>query len=122
MSEEEKTAEEEAVEEEVVEEVEEVEKKAKKVREKKEANVIFVGKKPVMSYTLAALLQFNAGSDEVVLKARGMSISKAVDVAEVIKRRLLEDRVEVKDIKIDTEILGEDMRNVSTMEIILAKK
>ena len=89
-----------------------------------EPAAIFVGKKSVMNYVLAALLQFDSGAKEVVLKARGRAISKAVDVAEIIKRRLLEDRVEVKDVKIGTELVGEGdaARNVSTIEIVLAKR
>ncbi|MFQ5951652.1 MAG: DNA-binding protein Alba [Candidatus Geothermarchaeales archaeon] len=108
------------------EEVEEKPVKAKprkpKRKESRERNTIYIGKKPLMSYALAALLTFNAGNDEVVIKARGRSISTAVDVAEVIKRRLYANMVKVKDIAIDTEILGEDQRNVSTMEIVLVKK
>jgi len=88
----------------------------------RDRNIIYIGKKPLMSYALAALLQFNAGSDEIIIKARGRSISTAVDVAEVIRRRLYADMVTVKDIAIDTEILGEEQRNVSTMEIVLVKK
>jgi DNA-binding protein len=87
-----------------------------------EASSIFIGRKPMMSYALAALLQFDAGGKEVVLKARGRAISLAVDVAEVIKRRLMPDNVEVKNISIGTEVLGEDNRNVSIIEIVLAKK
>ncbi len=90
--------------------------------EGREPNVIFVGKKPLMSYALAALLQFNAGNELVTIKARGRAISKAVDVAEVIKRRLFKDQADVKNINIGTEILGEDMRNVSIIEIVMAKK
>lgn len=91
-------------------------------REQAQINAIFVGKKPLMSYALAALLQFNAGNREVIIKARGRAISKAVDVAEILRKRLLVNQVDIKDIKIDTEILGEDMRNVSTIEIVLTKK
>lgn len=89
-----------------------------------ESAAIFVGKKSVMNYVLAALLQFDSGAKEIVLKARGKAISKAVDVAEIIKRRLLEDKIEVKDVKIGTELVGEGeaARNVSIIEIVLAKK
>ncbi|MDK2782079.1 MAG: archaea-specific DNA-binding protein, partial [Archaeoglobi archaeon] len=51
------------------------------------------------------------------------AISRAVDVAEIVRKKFLTD-VEVKDIKIDTEeITGEkgDTVNVSSMEIYLAK-
>lgn len=95
---------------------------AEKEEVKEEVSPIFIGRKPMMSYALAALLQFDAGSKDVVLKARGRAISKAVDVAELIKRRLLVNNVELKSINIGTEILGEDKRNVSIIEIVLTKK
>ena len=88
-------------------------------------NVIFVGKKPPMSYVLAVVTQFNAaGSDEVVIKARGRSISTAVDTAEIVRNRFITD-AKLKEIKIGTEsITNEDGRtsNVSSMEIILTTK
>ncbi|MFQ5710962.1 MAG: DNA-binding protein Alba [Candidatus Geothermarchaeales archaeon] len=90
--------------------------------EKRPTNAIFIGKKPLMSYALAALLQFNAGHNEVIIKARGRAISKAVDVAEIIRRRLFTDKVDISDVRIGTEIIGEDMRNVSTIEIVLGRK
>jgi len=88
-------------------------------------NVIYVGQKPPMSYVLAVVIQFNAGgSDEVVIKARGRSISTAVDTAEIARNRFIKD-AKVKDIKISTEsITNEEGRtsNVSSIEIILTKK
>ncbi len=98
------------------------EKKEERRRETRDRSAVFIGNKPLMSYALAALLQFNSGQNKVTLKARGRAISKAVDVAEVVKRRLLAGQSLSSDIKIDTEVLGEDMRNVSTIEITLAKK
>ncbi|MCX6663305.1 MAG: RNA-binding protein, partial [Euryarchaeota archaeon] len=44
-----------------------------------EENVIYVGNKPPMSYVLAVVTQFNSGSTDVVIKARGRAISRAVD-------------------------------------------
>ncbi len=53
----------------------------KKITEKRrtDENVIYVGQKPPMSYVLAVVTQFNSGSHEVILKARGRAISTAVD-------------------------------------------
>jgi hypothetical protein len=46
----------------------------------KNEDIVYIGRKSVMSYVLAAVTQFNTDdSNKVVLKARGMSISKAVD-------------------------------------------
>ncbi|RLE78681.1 MAG: DNA-binding protein Alba [Thermoprotei archaeon] len=83
---------------------------------------VYIGKKPVMTYVLATILQFSGGASEVTLKARGRNISKAVDVAEVIRRKFLET-VEVKEIKIGTETVDREgnVRNVSTIDIVLRK-
>lgn len=88
-----------------------------------EENTVYIGKKPTMNYVLAVVTQFNSGSDEVVIKARGKSISKAVDVAEIVRNRFVQDS-SVTDIKISTEQLeGEEGRiaNVSSIEIFMKK-
>jgi DNA-binding protein len=87
-------------------------------------NVIYIGNKPVMSYVLAVVTQANSGYDELVIKARGRAISRAVDTAEVAKNKFMPG-LEVKDIKIGTEqIVGEggDKANVSSMEITMVVK
>ncbi len=86
--------------------------------------MIYIGNKPVMSYVLAVVTQFNNGFDDVVIKARGRSISRAVDTAEVVKNKFMPG-VELKDIKIGTEVIegeGGDKANVSSMEITLKTK
>ena len=87
-------------------------------------NTIFVGNKPPMSYVLAVVTQFKtSGSDEVVIKARGRAISRAVDTAEIVRNRFVTDAT-VKDIKISTEnMTNEEGRtsNVSSIEICLSK-
>ncbi|MEM3675369.1 MAG: DNA-binding protein Alba, partial [Candidatus Methanomethyliaceae archaeon] len=55
-----------------------------------------------MNYVLACLTAFHEGANEVVVKARGQSISKAVDVVEVIRRKFMPD-AEIKNIDIGTE-------------------
>jgi DNA-binding protein len=66
--------------------------------------------------------QFNGGTNNVTIKARGRAISRAVDVAEVVRNRFL-DNVEVKDILISTEKVTSDRgeTNVSAMEITIEK-
>jgi len=88
-----------------------------------ESNTIYIGKKPTMNYVLAVVTQFNSGSGEVVVKARGRSISRAVDVAEIVRSRFVPGS-RVKDVQITTEkVTGEDGRtaNVSSIEIFMAK-
>lgn len=85
-------------------------------------NVVYIGRKPPMSYVLAVLTGFSATkSDEIVLKARGRAISTAVDVAEISRRRFVKG-LEVSDITIGTENMtreGGETRGVSTIEITL---
>lgn len=85
-------------------------------------NFVFIGKKGVMRYVLAVVTQFNRGEADVVIKARGKSISTAVDVAEIARQRFLTDVV-IQDIKIGTEeVQREDgMLRVSAIEITLKK-
>ncbi|GAF93505.1 unnamed protein product [marine sediment metagenome] len=93
-------------------------------KRRNDENVIYVGNKPPMSYVLAVVTQFNGGSDEVVIKARGRAISRAVDTAEITKNRFVTD-AKIKDIKIGTEaITNEEGRtsNVSSIEISLTTK
>ncbi|MEE9585305.1 MAG: hypothetical protein V3W09_00200 [Nitrososphaerales archaeon] len=87
------------------------------------SNHVYIGKKPVMSYAMSSLIQLTH-SGEIVLKARGLSISRAVDVAEIVTKRLGNDVYAIKDVQIDTEHLGEgdEIRAVSTIEIIVGKK
>ena len=86
-------------------------------------NTIFIGRKSVMSYVLACVTQLNSGADEIVLKARGRSISRAVDVAEILRTRFMND-LKIKDIKIGTETINTsegDTANVSAIEITLGR-
>ena len=85
-------------------------------------DVVFIGNKPVMNYVLAVVTQFSGGANNVTIKARGRAISRAVDVAEVMRNRFLTD-VEVKDILISTEKVTSDRgeSNVSAMEITIGK-
>jgi DNA-binding protein len=88
-----------------------------------DTNVVYVGKKPSMSYVLAVITQFNNGQPEVILKARGRAISRAVDVAEIVRRRFMKD-VKIKDIEVGTEEREVPERgkiNVSTITITLSK-
>ena len=98
-------------------------KEGKSLRDSSGMDCILVGNKNVMSYVLACVTLFNKGAIEVVIKARGRLISRAVDVAEITRHRFLEGLV-VKSIEIDTTTVqtdkGSDL-NVSTIDITLAK-
>ncbi len=86
-------------------------------------NVVYVGKKPAMNYVLAVVTQFNNGAKSVTLKARGNTISRAVDVAEIARNRFLPD-ANLKNISISSEeLMNEDgsKSKVSAIQIVLEK-
>jgi archaea-specific DNA-binding protein len=85
---------------------------------------VFIGLKPTMTYVFQVVAQLNSGPGPVVVKARGNAIAKAVDVAEVVRRRFLEGQVDVGPILIDTERLtNKDGRetNVSSIAIPMTR-
>ena len=95
--------------------------------EPRDSNSVLIGRKPAMNYVLACITLFHGGTGEVKVKARGMSISRAVDVVEICRLRFLPD-VKVNGIDIGTQQLpplpGEESRgptNVSTIEITLTR-
>jgi DNA-binding protein len=89
------------------------------------SNIIYVGNKPPMNYVTAIMALLNSGNlTDVVLKARGNAISRAVDVAEITHNRFLTN-AEVKHIDTGIEVVtNEDGRksNVSSIEICLSMK
>lgn len=89
------------------------------------AHTIFVGGKPFMNYVTAVVMQFTTqNAEKVVVRSRGKFISRAVDIAEVVKSRFLKDQVAVGDIEIDSEeFTNKEGRlvRVSTLDITLQK-
>ena len=93
--------------------------------ENSDDNAVLIGKKPIMNYVLACITFFHSGAKEISIKARGKSISRAIDVAEVVRHRFLPE-VKIKKINIGTDRLmsqeeGNSPTNVSTIEIVLAR-
>jgi archaea-specific DNA-binding protein len=88
-----------------------------------EDNVIYIGKKGVMNYVMAAVTQLNRGQKDIHIKARGRSISKAVDVVQFLKNRF-ETSLKIKAIEIGTDEVDADEGgkiNVSTIVITVFK-
>ena len=89
----------------------------------KATNVIFVGKKPLMAYVTATLVQL-ANEDLVTVKARGNIITRAVDVAQIIEKRMGNMGYKIGEVKLGSESLQSldgRTRNVSTIEIEIVK-
>ena len=88
------------------------------------SNIVYIGRKPPMSYVMAIITSF-AGSNatDVTLKARGRSITTAVDTAEITRRKFMKE-LNVGEIAIGTEEIQQEeggTRNVSTIEIMLTR-
>ncbi|GBF08915.1 DNA/RNA-binding protein Alba 2 [Aeropyrum pernix] len=87
-----------------------------------------IGRKPVMNYVLAVLTTLmEQGTNQVVVKARGRNINRAVDAVEIVRKRFAKN-IEIKDIKIDSQEIevqtpeGQTRtRRVSSIEICLEK-
>lgn len=88
--------------------------------------VVYVGKKETLRYVFTAYSVFNRYG-EVSICARGRFISKAVDVAEILKKKFLSNektinKVEISSDTIERDIDGEKkMYRVSTIEIYIRK-
>jgi len=83
------------------------------------SNTVYIGRKPVLNYVLACMTLFKSGHGEIIVKARGRSISRAVDVVEVLRNRFM-PKAEVAKIEIGTNVIETDDRgpsNVSTIDI-----
>jgi len=91
--------------------------------ERRDTNIVYIGKKSVMGYVLAVVTQFNSGESEVFIKARGKMISHAVDVAEIVRHRFMPG-VRIDGILTKTEELDSEdgtKSKVSAIEIKLVK-
>jgi DNA-binding protein len=85
---------------------------------------IYIGKKPLMAYVTSTLIQL-ANQPSVTIKARGLSIGRAVDVSQIILKRMENAGYSIGDITIGSEtVQAEDgrTRNVSTIEIQIKRQ
>ena len=82
-------------------------------------DTVFIGKKPLMAYVTTTIIQL-ANLPAVSIKARGMSIGRAVDVAQIISRKTENSGYSIGKIQIGSETLESKdgrPRNVSTIDI-----
>ncbi|MDD4250894.1 MAG: DNA-binding protein Alba [Candidatus ainarchaeum sp.] len=95
--------------------------KEEKTQVKNEGSFVFVGKKGVMAYVLAVITQFGENAKEVTIKARGKSISRAVDVAEIVRNKSLEIKLVSIDISTE-EVETEDGKPLKISAIAIKLK
>ena len=92
-------------------------------KHQEERDVIFVGTKPIMTYVSATLTQLST-RETVTIKARGKRITQAVDVSQMIVKRMDSVGYVVSDVRISSDSLTSQdgkQRNVSTIEIDISK-
>jgi DNA-binding protein len=87
-----------------------------------EGNMIRVGKKPVMNYVMACVTLFNSGRNEIIIRARGKAITKAVDITEMLRRSFMKGLI-IKSIRVGSEDIRRMQEEfpISTIEIVLTK-
>lgn len=93
-----------------------------------ERRTIFIGKKPLHAYVRAVVMAMESGDRNLELVARGATIGRAVDVAEVCRRRNgiiaqgLPEQVVIGELTCESEIIPSDEgrdRTVSVLRIEL---
>ena len=85
-------------------------------------DTIFIGKKPLMTYVTATIMQLAGNEGSVTIKARGMSIPTAVTVSQIVTRQMT--TYQIGKVTIGSEALQSQdgrTRNVSTIEIEVTK-
>ncbi len=89
-----------------------------------EQNLVRVGRKPIMNYVTACVTLFNSGNDEVMVRARGRTIEKAIDIVQMLKRGFLKNVI-----ILSIDVGSENVRrvdgtrgNISIIEITLARE
>ncbi|MEM3017274.1 MAG: DNA-binding protein Alba [Candidatus Bathyarchaeia archaeon] len=89
-----------------------------------QGNMVRVGKKPVLSYVVACVTLFNSGKREIMVRARGRSIPKAIEAVGMLRRSFLKE-LTVKSVNIGSENIKRYNgrgASVSTIEITLTKR
>jgi len=83
---------------------------------------VLVGKKPVFKYVFAIVEQMKENK-KIKVKARGSSITKAVNAVEIVKNRGIVEGLKVKSVKIGTDTLKSEKgdKKVSFIEIELER-
>ena len=88
-------------------------------------NVLLIGKKPFMNYVNAAQYQLK-NNKEIIICARGKTILKAVDIAEVLEKKFMKGEIEKVEITNNSELFDSRKNEgkkvtVSTIKIILKR-
>lgn len=89
-----------------------------------EPNLVRIGKKPIMNYVTACVTLFNSGNGEVMVRARGQAIEKAIDTVQMLRHGFLKNVV-IRKINLGSEDVTRfngTRGNISIIEIILSQQ
>jgi len=78
--------------------------------------IIDIERRPIEDYVFEAVISFQAGVNEIILKGRGDFISRAVDVYWALKDRL-GDSIELSNVEIGSERIRGRMRSYIAIHI-----
>ena len=84
-------------------------------------NIIFIGKKPILTY-LNATLTLLANEPTVTIKARGRSIITAADVSQMIVKRMNAMGYKVSGVRIFSERLTSKDGKERSLSVLTAPK
>ena len=90
---------------------------------KQEQPTLFVGTKQIMAYVTSALIQLS-DNNRLYIKARGNSIGRAVDVSQILVRKMSSAGYSITDIQVGSEELSSrdnKMRQVSYISLEITK-
>ena len=88
-----------------------------------QANLVRIGKKPIMNYVVACVTLFNSGAEEIMVRARGQAITKAVETVLMLRNSFVKN-LEIEEIRIGSEEvtrLDGTRGSISIIEIMLEK-
>jgi DNA-binding protein len=95
--------------------------KGEKMTENSEDSIFISNQKPSMNYVLAVLTLLNRGINRVLIKARGRAISRAVDIAEIVRNQFIPEasieKIDIGTVRLDSQKNPE--KDVAVSEIII---
>ena len=109
--------------EDIISELENQSEEPKTIEEPKTRSTIPIGKKPIMTYVNSTLTQLSS-LPVVTIRARGKSITSAVDVSQFILKRMSSVGYKISAVRISSDLLESNdgkKRNVSSIEIDIMK-
>ena len=82
-----------------------------------EPNMVRIGKKPIMNYVVACMTLLNTGVADVMVRGRGQSITKAVEVVEMLRRAFMKN-IRIHSVDIGTEEVKREDGSTTSLSMI----